>query len=167
MPDAAEYRRMAATARQQILDAFDSEDPRQAARLWGLRLSAELAIAKAQLVDRGRRMQAIGLYYYEQRIAARLIKTKWGYRWQLRPDQARRFGRKYLPFDLKGTSHIHKRYHLTQRPEMVPAWAKLIGTESGLGPDDCATAHVTVYRAGDPWGLDAVPCPPAAADLPS
>lgn len=152
------YRRIAAEARQEILDTYDAKGPGPAARRWGLRLSAELAVTKAMLLDAGAHTRAIGLYYHNQRLAARLVDTPFGSRWMLRRDEAKRFGRKYIPFDGKGTSRIQKRFHMTERPETVPVWARLAGMDSGLGPDDCATAHIEIYRSGDPWGRDAKPC---------
>lgn len=150
-------RSAAAELRQEILDAFERQGAKHAMKMWSKRLHAELLLTQARIVENGCRAEAVGLYYHNRRVAARLVETKWGKTWLLRKDEVRRFGRRRIPFDGKGTSRIQQRFRMSERPETIPIWARLAETDKGLDPDDCATAHVVVYRSGDPWGLDARP----------
>ncbi len=154
MPKSATaYRKDAYAARERPLAAITRSQQGHFAPQWADRLQAELAIAKAQILDTGARAIFTGLYKGDRRLATRLIETQYGPRWLLRQDEVRRFKRHFIPFTGKPKSRVQIKLGLSERKELAPVWAKIIGT--GEYSSDCASSFIARYRDGHDWGLDA------------
>lgn len=137
-----ELRAEASEGYQRAIESFERCDTDGWLSQWCHTLMADLRMRQADIIDAGGKSQFIGLYRGEQRIAAKLIKTKYGMSWRLREDEQEWAGRAWIPFG--ATSLVQKRLGLSERSEFAPAWA----AQDGM--------RVYDYRTGDPWGLDAV-----------
>lgn len=118
---------------------------------WASSLSADLALAKAELLREGKTALFTGLYEGERRVAARKVFTTYGTRWLLADDEAERFGCTFLP--VGKNSRKQRNLGLREALERRPAWAKLTSDGTGLG----GNVWVDVFPTGCRWGSDAIP----------
>jgi len=137
-----ELRAEATEGYQRAVESFERCDTDGWLSQWCHTLMADLRMRQADIIDAGGKSQFIGLYLGERRVAAKLIKTKYGMSWRLREDEQEWAGRAWVPFG--PTSLVQKRLGLTERSESAPAWAAQDGMQ------------VYEYRTGDAWGLDAI-----------
>lgn len=131
-------------------ESFDRCDTDGYLTQWASSLSADLALAKAELLREGKTSLFTGLYEGDRRVAARKIQTAFGSRWLLADNEAERFGSRFLP--VGKTSRKQRALGLREAIERRPAWAKLTSDGTGLG----GNVWVDVFPTGCKWGSDAV-----------
>lgn len=117
---------------------------------WASSLSADLALAKAELLREGKTTLFTGLYEGNRRVAARRVFTTYGTCWLLADDEAERYGCTFLP--VGGNSRKQRALGLREAIERRPAWAKLTSDGTGLG----GNVWVEIFPTGCRWGSDAV-----------
>lgn len=112
-------------------------------------LRGQLELAQKALADACGFHVFEGLYEGDRRVAARLVEGKFGWSWLVRPDEAERFGRKWIPFAGPRPSTVQAGLGLTERLETAQAEAVI--TADRFGND-----RVRHHRTGDKWGQDSV-----------
>jgi hypothetical protein len=149
---AHEYREEAKTHETRAHESFERCDTDGFVSQWCSGLSAQLAKAKAELTENGKRAEFTGLYEGERRLKAKVVDGKFGCVWLLHEAEANRFGRKFIPMGRR--SKVQKALGLHEAREMAPAWAAING--SGKGLSGLATARVVTYRTDrESWGTEA------------
>ena len=137
-----QLRAEAAEGYQRAAESFERCDTDGWLSQWCHTLMADLRSRQADLIDAGKQARFIGLYLGDRRVAAKLVKTKYGGCWRLREDEQKWVRRVWVPYG--PTSLVQRRFGLEERWELAPAWADQNGVT------------VYTYRTGDEWGLDAM-----------
>lgn len=158
--EAEKHRAASARSHQSAIDSFNRSDTDGCVSQFCSDLTGRLESRLADICENGGRAIFTGLYDGDRRVVARemTFANKFaGYgtvtKWLLDDDEAERYGRKWIPIGKR--SRIQKELGLSERREWAPAWAKVMG--SGTGLSGLASCYVGNFRTGDKWGSDAEP----------
>lgn len=130
-------------------ESFDRCDTDGFLSQWANGISANVADLQGDIDAHDGRAIFNGLYAGDVRVAAREVEGRFGLSWLLRDDEARKYGRKFVPCGRR--SRIQKELGLAERRELAPAHATIKGRGKGLS----GSAWAAQERTGDAWGLDA------------
>ena len=129
--------------------SFERSDTDGFLSQWAHRINADLKRTLADIADND------GTWAFrclmdgkeQRRIDAKLIQGQYGLVWLLSDEEAKKYGRRFVPFVGvgDGTSRIQKRMNLHEDWEQAPAHARLAGS-GGTGLSGCTSVHVRVYR---------------------
>lgn len=156
--EAAEHRAASEASHRRSAESFERSDTDGFLSQYCSDLTGRLERRLAEICDNEGRDTFKGLYDGDRRVAARMMTfaNKFaGYgtvtKWLLHDDEAERYGRKWIPVGKR--SRIQKELGLSERWELAPAWAKVMG--SGTGLSGLASCYIGSFRTGDKWGRDA------------
>lgn len=155
---AEELRKMAADCRQRSQESWERSDSDGFLSQWANDITAREYEDQARIIDNGGMATFNGLFEGDRRVAAKLIDGQFGLCWLLRDDEAKKFGRKFIPFSRTGRSRVQAALGVEECHELAPAWAKVgvPGNGKKTGLSGCANACVMTFRVGCEWGTDGV-----------
>ena len=107
----------AARLEAQAHESFDRCDTDGCVSQWCDSWSARKQRTQAEIVEAGGVAIFSGLYQGARRVAAKEIRTQFGWCWLLRDDEARRFGRRFVPCARVRQSRVQTKLGLCQRDE--------------------------------------------------
>lgn len=153
---ASELRQEANEIDARVEESFQRCDTDGFLSQWAGGICANERRLQAEIVENGGVSEFPGLYEGDRRVAANLIDAQFGTVWILRDDEARKFGRKFIPFtgisEYRTKSRVQSKLGLRECAEMAPAKATIKGTGHGLS----GNAWAAIVRTDNKnWGLDA------------
>ena len=151
MKTAEEYRNEAKFWQDKEQASWERSDTDGFVSQWCHSLARDEALLNAKIAENNGLHRFLGLYHGNRRVSAKIITTRFGVCWFLKPNEVNYFGRKFIPTGSK--SRIQKKLGLREALEWDKA--KAITTGSGTGMSGLATCHVVAVRVGDEWGLNA------------
>lgn len=149
--EADRHRAKSAQAHQRSADSFERCDTDGFLSQWASDMTGRLESRLADICENEGRASFWGLYDGDRRVAAKQFTNQYGTSWVLHDDEVDHYGRRFIPTGAR--SRIQKKLGLSERREWAPAWAKVMG--SGTGLSGAASCYIGDFRTGDKWGRDA------------
>lgn len=156
--EAAKHHAAATRSYRHAEESFARSDTDGALTQYCDGLTGRLERRLAEICENEGRDTFLGLYDGDRRVKARMMTFADKFRgygtvtkWLLHDDEVERYGRKWIP--VGENSRIQKQLGLSERHEMAPAWAKVMG--SGTGLSGLTSCYIGSFRTGDKWGMDA------------
>lgn len=111
---------------------------------WSAAVQAQVCEARAEICEHGGVSQFLGLYHDGNRVNARLILTSFGDRWAVfDPDDV---DQAQVPVAWVEVGDKATEAGYCEKPEWVPAWARIVADRDDNGEIDPDQARIDIYR---------------------